>query len=99
MGNCFVNNAWCTVPFSMKAGARCVHVHVHTCVQGGMLGGDGHVSKLGAKFAGKATDSPNQETPGCRWCHGLGWLLQWSLTLRERRESEVRVYLEGRLPV
>ena len=24
---------------------------------------------------GKAMDSPNQETPGCRWCHRLGWHL------------------------
>lgn len=58
MGNCFVNNAWCTVPFIMKVGARRVHVHVHTCVQGGMLGGDGHVSKLGAKLCRQSHGQP-----------------------------------------
>lgn len=51
---------------------------------------------------GRAVAIPNQDSPGCRWCHGAGMMPLVASDCSEewgRWESEVRVHLSGRLPV
>lgn len=99
MGKCFVNHAWCTVAMSIKVDAKHVHVHVHTCAQEVCCAEMVICPNRALSCVGKAMASPNQDTPGCRWCHEASSSLWFCSEEQEKWESEVRVHLKGMLPV